>query len=329
MMVADQVWLPQGPQLALVKAVLDPGSTLDVLEQWQRSIDFEQIDWAFAQMVPMLMARIDQLQAASPQPGQGAQPAGGDVGRLRGLCRRNFYVNTITLSRINDAVDLLSEAGITCVLGGGLAALTAYPDVSCRWLPDAELIVAATDHARAGATLTAAGWTTDEQERMCHRTGAMVKLTSRLRGTAQGLVVDTDDIASTPTTLTGRVLPVIDPALAVIETAIAAVWPQSDPPIRWVVDLELLMPKVNTAVGLEAIVSHARDHRGAHLVRVALSQARRLGARSIPVRLLSKLARVPVTELELSEVTNRTNVSSARFRRDRIGAATMAVGHRR
>lgn len=303
MTVTDMNWVPHGPQLELIRVGLDRSSTADDFACWQQSIDFETMDWSLAELLPFFAARF-----------------GGDDGRISGFRRRHFYVNSIVLSRINDAVDLLAEQGIASVLGGGLAALTVYPDPSCRSLPDAELIVAAAEHEVARGTLIAAGWTLDELGRLCRDAGLMLGLAQRLRGTVEGFVVSTDDIASTTTNLTGRPMSIITGAVAVVEIAVAAVWPMPTPPVRWVVDLDLLVADLATKGELDAVVHHARSHGAAQLVRVALQLARRLGAQSIPSGLLRQLALVRTTAFERGAVMERTNVSAAQFRRDRIGA---------
>ena len=303
-------WLPSGAKLDLVRVGLNPNSTIADFKRVHRSIAVAQMDWAFAEMLPLFAARF-----------------GCDDGRINGLRRHHFYVNTMTLARVNDAVVLLAESGVACVLGGGLAVITAYPDLSCRSLPDAELIVAAADLERASAAMAAAAWTVNELDRLRHEKGGVsVTLTPRLRGTVEGLVGHADEVESITTTLTGRALPIVTPEIAVVETAVAAVWPKANAPIRWVIDLERLLVGINSTSSVDAIVRHARAHGAAQLLRVALRQAQRLGVRSVPPGLLRKLALVPVTRLERSAVLERTSVSRSRFWRERFVAAIPALG---
>ena len=299
--MADVGWVPRGPQLELVRMGLDPSSTIEDFARWQQSIDFESMDWSFAELLPLFASRF-----------------GSDDGRINGLRRRHFYVNTIAVSRINEAIGLIEQAGITGVMGGGLAAMIAYPDLSCRSLPDAELIVATVHRERAQAILLAAGWTVGDLDRCCHESGAMLKLVSRLRGTVEGFIDEIEAVPFVMSTITGRELRVIPPAIAVAEVAINAVWPMPNPPIRWVVDLDLLVADVIATGEIDAIVNHARAHGAAQLVRVALCQARRLGARSIPGSLLRQLARVPATAFERRAVMERTSTTRFRFWVERV-----------
>lgn len=293
---ADERWLPSGAKVQLLRVGLDPVATVDDFAEVHRSVTVDEMDWSFAELLPLFARRWEV-----------------DDGRIGGIRKRHFYANSITMARINEAVAVLADSGVGSVLGGGLAALQLYPDLSCRSLPDAELIVAAGDLQRARDSLVEAGWRADEFDRLSRDNANPVRLTSRLRGTAPGLVTRIDEIDTRTTTLTGQSLPIVSPAVAVVEIAVAALWPRSEQPIRWIVDLDLLMSEVAAEGQLDTVVRHARTHGAAQLVRVALQHARRLGARSVPAAVLRQLALGRTTRVERTAVMARAGIRRTAF----------------
>lgn len=307
-MSIEVTWRPRDAQRELLTAALghDP---VGAINRWQVLVDFDDVDTASMSIMPLVAARLPK----EPPEESGGHPAQSLAGRLNGLRRRCLYLNRLLLTDVTAALTALDEASITTVLAGGLAVLDAYPDHSHRPLPDAELLIARPDLARAAQVLTDLGCTVTDALQVTSARGQTWSLVQRLRGTEPGWVDSIDDLPAstlTSTELTGSVRRQLAPHVMMVEVAVAGLWPSTDPAVLWILDAQRLATQVDPT----QLVSHARGHGAAHLTRVALTEARSCGATAVPSAWLRALARAPWSADEATAVRERSGMSVGRAR---------------
>lgn len=82
-----------------------------------------------------------------------------DLGRLRGVQRRTWYVNQLRFRSLASALEVLGDAGVDALLLKGSAwALTVYPDIGLRPMHDCDVLVRPALVERAVAALVDGGW---------------------------------------------------------------------------------------------------------------------------------------------------------------------------
>lgn len=308
-------WLPNPAQRSLLALALGAEVAPDEIRGWRREVSFDDLDHASAELLPLLASRLGPLGTDTDP--DAADDSGDAFGRLLGLRRRCFYANTLALGQVERVMSAMEAEGVVAILAGGLAALAAYPDTSCRPLPDAELLVAAPHADRAAAVLQAQGWARHPDGRWHTRGCAGLTLVHRLRGTELGVVDDVGLVPTVVSPLTGTERPMLAAEAMVVEVAVAAVWPSAHPPLRWVADLHHL---AGGSPSSDAVVRHARAHGAVGLTFVAAHAARRCGAGEVPGSLVAHLARSRVTAADRTAVVSRAGLSATRVRMLRLGA---------
>ena len=313
-------WRPSDQHRRLLAAIVGTQPNREALATWHRDVDFESLDTASYELLALLSRQRSDDVPLGDGPDRSVASIT-DNGTLRGFRRRAFYVNTLALGRIESALAALDSQGVRTVLAGGLAAIGHYPDLSCRALPDCEILVAAADVDRALSVIQRLGWSVAPNGRVsidgCPEGFAIV---SRLRGIEQGTVLDVDQLAVENCSVTGTSRRALARSVMVVEVSVAAVWPGTNPPVRWVVDLHYLL---SDADGTVAIVRHASRHSAAQLTRTALTEARSCGVTGISKGLLARLAWTHSSTVERAAVVDRALCSNLDFIK---GRTTAAVG---
>lgn len=149
-MTPARTGLPDGQQTTLLQACLleDRDAARAAFARWSRNCDLDTLDAASVRLLPLLVARADEL----------AIPAS-SFGRYRGIQRQGWTRSQLLFSAARPAIAALHHAGIGCMaLKGAVLCLTSYPSVSLRPMSDLDLLVPAAQASEAIATFAAAGW---------------------------------------------------------------------------------------------------------------------------------------------------------------------------
>lgn len=130
-------------------AVLDRDECAVAWAAWkQRATLDEDIDLASFQLAPMLYRNLERNAIQDE-----------DLGRLKGMYRRNWYLNLQMLHRARAAFSELASADIdTMVLKGISLLVSYYGDYGVRPMADIDMMVRHTDARRAATILEANGW---------------------------------------------------------------------------------------------------------------------------------------------------------------------------
>lgn len=143
-------WPTPLQELLLRAAVLDSAPAEAAWRRWQGEATLdEHLDAASFQLAPMLYRNLERNGITDP-----------DMGRLKGIYRRNWYLNLQMLHRARAALQALTAAGIDTMVLKGIALLVRYyADYGVRPMADIDVLVRHPDAARAAAILERHGWT--------------------------------------------------------------------------------------------------------------------------------------------------------------------------
>jgi hypothetical protein len=140
--------LPHEHALALRAALRSGEDAEDAFAEWRRLVDFEAVDEPTYRLLPLIYWNL------GPRPGD--DPV---IGRMGGVYRRTWVVNTIRLQEAERAIVALGEAGIPTALLKGAAMIARWtPDPGVRMMADVDLLVPRERAREAVDRLAAAGW---------------------------------------------------------------------------------------------------------------------------------------------------------------------------
>lgn len=162
-MKARPAWLPDDSQRLLLEACLldDERRARASLASWTARVDVERLDAGSYRLLPLLWKRLPALGADHPAR---------DL--FKGVYRRTWYANQLTIARVAGLAGALRGAGIPAmVLKGIPLALEAYGDVGVRPMGDGDVAVPRASAHRAVELLVASGW----RPGITPLTGAMVE----------------------------------------------------------------------------------------------------------------------------------------------------------
>ena len=130
-------------------AILPPEQAAAAWEAVRDQVALDDLwDAELHRLLPLVHAKLRTAGVDDP-----------DLARLRGLHRRTWYENQVTLHRVRPALDELGAAGIrTIFLKGVPLALEHYGDLGLRPMADVDVLVPWADASRALDVLEAAGW---------------------------------------------------------------------------------------------------------------------------------------------------------------------------
>lgn len=141
---------PTGLQTLLLRAaLLDREPALAAWEEWSHSATLdEDVDHASFQLAPLLYRNLERHASGHP-----------DIGRLKGMYRRTWYMNLQKLHRSRGAFNALADAGVPTMALKGIALLVRhYQDYGVRPMHDIDLLVPFSEAHRAAGVLEDAGW---------------------------------------------------------------------------------------------------------------------------------------------------------------------------
>ncbi len=140
--------LPREHLLALRAALLEGEEAQGAFAEWRRSVDFDTTDAPSYRLLPLIYRNLGS--------GPGDDP---DLGRMAGIYRRTWVLNTIQLREGERAIAALSEMGIPTVLLKGAAMIARWTDdPGVRMMSDVDLLVPRDRALEAVERLVADGW---------------------------------------------------------------------------------------------------------------------------------------------------------------------------
>lgn len=159
-------WFPDERQQWLLEACLleDEARARESLAAWSRHVDIDHLDSGSYRLLPLLWRRLARIGPGHPS-----------HDRLKGVYRRTWYANQISIARVTPVLSALREAGIKAmVLKGVPLGLEAYRDVGARPMSDSDVAVPRVAARRAVEALVTAGF----RPGITPLTGAMVSGTA-------------------------------------------------------------------------------------------------------------------------------------------------------
>ncbi len=135
-------------RLALQAALCDTSSAHNAFAQWQARVDLDHLPAGHYPLLPLISNNLESHGIDHPW-----SP------RLRGIHRKTWYANQLTLHAAADIVQELQNNGVQPVAVGALAlAPTVYPDLGLRPMQPLEIFVPASTAAPAIQAMLALGW---------------------------------------------------------------------------------------------------------------------------------------------------------------------------
>jgi hypothetical protein len=297
-------WPSRAQELLLEVALLPRES--DARAAWEalrRDLDIDNLEEGSYALLPLVYRRLQELKISDPL-----------VPRLRGIHRKTWITNQLSLSTLTRGLLELSAAGIgPMVVNDASMAFRTYPETSLRPVTDVELVVPANDSRTAARVLEDAGWHT--------QTRASPELAI---GSNTGLRLEAPDLSGT---LVLKTHPVAGAAVAGFpwaESATRDLWERAVvadvdgirmrapapadellyactngargrpwSTIQWVADATMIVR--GREVDWERVVSAARRQGLVLPLRDAVTYLTRLFDLSIPLTSRRDLSRAPVT----------------------------------
>lgn len=135
-------------RLALTAANNSGPEAVDAFRQWQALVDLDHLPGGHYPLLPLICRTLDQNGIDHPW-----RP------RLRGIYRKVWYANRLTLRSVAGVVDALEANNVEpLVVDAAVLAPTVYPELALRPIQPPVLAVRTEDASRAIDILCALGW---------------------------------------------------------------------------------------------------------------------------------------------------------------------------
>ena len=281
-------WPTRAQELLLRAACGSGPSARDAWVEWQESTEFDLIDGASQQLVPLLYQNLLR---------EGLD--GADLGRCKGLYRRAWYTNQILFHHLENALGALKAADIrTMLLGGAALAVRYYRDPGVRPLDRGDILVPADQATRAVSLLKRSGWAVVGQFPRRHAWDFLGPADQRL--TLHGRVphevaagrnrADPWDAAAP--VLLGRVSTVVlDHTDQLLDACASGILWTPSPAVCWAVDLLWIVRSAGADIDWERLVREAERCRISLPVGAALGYVQRKLAAAVPAPILARTRR--------------------------------------
>lgn len=159
-------------KLLLQASVLHGQPALDAWQQWQKSVDIEQLDSASNSLLSQLYFNLAANQVEHFH-----------LARLKGIYKRNWYGNQLLLKKLQTILQALQTAKIDSILFGDAATVAGYgKDLSQHPLHEITLLVNPLDLEKAIAIFDRLGWNLVNQNNLYWQLQDESKTTLHLRG---------------------------------------------------------------------------------------------------------------------------------------------------
>ena len=148
-MTAHPVWLPGHAQQTLLDAcLLDDERARQAFTRWRALVDIDRLDAGSFRLLPLLWKRMCALGIEDPL-----------RDRLKGVYRKTWYFNGLTIPRAARVLETFSAAEIPAIVLKGVAlTLEYYRDNGARPMGDIDIAVPRRFAREAVATLMEQGW---------------------------------------------------------------------------------------------------------------------------------------------------------------------------
>jgi Uncharacterised nucleotidyltransferase len=140
--------LPREHCLALRAGLLAGDEARAAFAEWRRSVDFDSTDAPTYRLLPLIYRNLGSGPRDDPV-----------LGRMAGIYRRTWVLNTIQLREGERAIAVLTERGIPTLLLKGAAMIARWTDdPGVRMMSDIDLLVPRDRAPEAVERLAADGW---------------------------------------------------------------------------------------------------------------------------------------------------------------------------
>jgi hypothetical protein len=260
-------------QRLLIAALSNTDSAKSAWATWRESVNFDDIDWPSARLLPMLALRPAVVESDDPF-----------QGRIRGLYRKSWVGNEQLMASTVPARTALVSAGVQIMHVEALTFANLITDHGSRPLYDIDFCVPRQSLHTAIDVLESLGWKPQKQKfraRWRHHPRHFTQGSARIR------VIESVpwpkasssawDYASLETS--GEFL--LGPHDAVVHAAVRATQPWQLPPAQWLADIALLTSvlgfrRVGDARNDPLISERASAHQASEIVDAALDAADQL-----------------------------------------------------
>lgn len=134
---------------ALLQTVLlPPPSCVQAFHRWQQENDLDELAAGDYQLLPLVYRKLAECGVEHPW-----------MSRLRGIYRRTWYANQISLETLRQVTQSLQADHVpVLVVGGAALCQSVYAEVALRNFPSLEIVVPSETAARALVHLQEHGW---------------------------------------------------------------------------------------------------------------------------------------------------------------------------
>jgi Uncharacterised nucleotidyltransferase len=286
-------WPNETQKLLLRTSILDGDASAAAWEQLRPRLRVDTIDTPSTAILALLHRRLERLGIDDP-----LRP------RLRGIYRRTWYVNQLSLDRHASAVRSVQEAGAEplVVSSWELPILYYSGDLGLRMVPALHLLVRSEHMAAAEAKLRSGGWrlldTTRHAVRFASPAGAECIVHRRL---FHEFARDPEDLgaASVALALGTAAARAPGPADELLVVCITGARMHSPRGILWIADAAAVVAAAGTDVDWPRLVWQAQRLHATLRVRDALTYLREEIGVAIPAGVVEELEATPTSRREL------------------------------
>ena len=295
---------PTAEQVLLLRAaLLAPRAARPAWENWQAAVDFDNLDKASFQVLPLLYNGLQPLEVASPL-----------LKRLKGIYRQTWYKNQLAVHDLCRAIHELRTAGLSVlVVGGSALALLYYRDWGTRPLGSCDLLVPRKQALKAARLLQYAGWTTHprlEQSSLSHMAVApffgqanrIIKLHWHFLPIGPG-EPHQPDYHRTALSVSLENLPVLTlkPELQLLHTLSRGIIWNEAPSTLWLADSFMMIRQLGPDLDWDYLVARAVELRTGLALRHGLECLRTLLDVDVPNQVFKVLIEYRPSRLEILE----------------------------
>ncbi|MBL6750785.1 MAG: nucleotidyltransferase family protein [Nevskia sp.] len=298
-------YLPDGRQALLLKAALLDGEVaLASWQAWRQSVALEDIDFASARLIPLLLANLQRLGVRHPE-----------LHRYQNVARHTWLENQLLAKHAMAVMRMFSNASIAAMPLKGLAvAPLYYGNLRLRAMSDVDLLVPVAVARKAACLLRDYGWQSKCFNLMgrsdyfstihaCLFTNAgNVQLDLHWHVCFDGCRTVADDDFwrhASPMSLNGLETRSLCDTDQLFHTLVHGGRANPVAPIRWVADSTMIMRKA--AIDWERLLSHAQSFGVVLRLRRMLGYLRDDMGLAVPEAVAARLMALAVTSLERME----------------------------
>jgi hypothetical protein len=257
-------------QLLLIAALSTTDSAKTAWATWCESVNFDDVDWPSARLLPMLALRTAVVETDDPL-----------QGRIRGLYRKSWVSNERLMASTVPARTALVSAGVPIMHVEALTFANLISDHGTRPLYDIDFCVPRQSLHTTIDVLDGLGWRLQKQNlraRWRHHPRHFARGSARIRVIESAPWHKASSSAWDFATLETSGEYLLGPHDAVVHAAVRATQSWQPSPAQWVADIALLTSalgyrRVGDARNDARISERAASHQSADVVDAALEAA--------------------------------------------------------